>query len=795
MKINRIVNIERSRPEYGTYKNVRIKSYSRPEHGLFVTDSFGEGPRSMAALGQQIIDGTGVLINSDVTAASIAINQEYRLQGRKPLKERYSIGDTYDLNLDLVQDRDTGFLRDAITIVENKTNEAVRNENCPLTEEEQDVIRSIYMLWCGRDINVTVEYLDGVIEERDLTLDEMIDQIGLQKEMFRTHYNRIFGIAPRSILGFINSAMSDYDLQEYYYVDSAGNSSKHPIDEDHLMAYVMLMHINVDRLQDLQTRMQVKYDKLRATSTDDQLRAIQAENEETFMSELRAVILDFRVRMADNFRKWTWIEDVLLGNIGEVYPEYPGIDITSPFEPAGQIAVQGIDTYYLRVGEATREELMNKFTYVELYYLAGSLALGYEDDIDFSTEQSYENVADTIIFLLDRMQIDPRHILTPFGVRIIVNAELTENIYNFNRKILEHNSEELYLCCQQQGIETGYEDGFKDQIVLVEELISAYLTPTFYTHVEQFRATISAVEKLKTIGGDDLFFENNIDYLFYGIGDGVSFYKPYRLKELIDTFTELGAFYEPYSMLEHVGKPALWVKFPHRVLRRLVNFILPKWISMSGNDLIEARARDSFALSQIINTILTNGERTYELELSPQDRQSNIAMILHNAKPELEVQLVSFFLGLFNLGAQLSDWEESMLGISDKAILEYMQDGNFYEYVDPETTVRLKEKIFYMLTSEISGYYDKLKLRNGTDLSSFVGNLRLIKYYDDEYKLEWYDEMMTIDGFLNLMVRANSYSYNEYLRIGGNWLISTSHYYLTKLLDKQLGDTELELLD
>lgn len=188
--------------------------------------------------------------------------------------------------------------------------------------------------------------------------------------------------------------------------------------------------------------------------------------------------------------------------------------------------------------------------------------------------------------------------------------------------------------------------------------------------------------------------------------------------------------------------------------------------------------------------------------------------------------LTLFFAHLFNLGVQFSSWTE-MTQISQEAISQAILANNLYKYVNPEWTINLTEKIFNMVTLEMEKYFDvrdvvydypddvedltletvysdegdiqddpisieirdpanvemanrqdkKRQMRRGKQYGQYLRELRLVKFYNGAYRIDWNDELSTINGQLLRVVQANKIGLYEYVQSSGNWFMSTAYYY------------------
>tara|TARA_R110002072_G_scaffold45565_5_gene126842 strand:- start:28582 stop:30633 length:2052 start_codon:yes stop_codon:yes gene_type:complete len=521
------------------------------------------------------------------------------------------------------------------------------------------------------------------------------------------------------------------------------------------------------------------------------------------------LIIEFKYWMLDRLRMWKWREEVLFNRAGSEFRFYPGLEIID-FETASDILEEGPTTYYSRVGSTTREWLITNFNYFDLAHMAGVLGLGTLTPLVLTTHTNKTIISDIILRMLDELSdIDSRAFLTPLGPVLSINREESEVPYNFNvmnpiNNDIDLKKSELYPVANSYGISLKvcglglYDDtGIKEEddlnlekpvFAVAEELMEQYMSKQFFTGVEYTRDHFVAAENMKTLSGNSIQDFEKGQVLFYGVGDGLSTYFVYELKELEAIFRETQDYFDPASIARNPENIRKWKRFSPSCIRRLRNVILPRLRPM----LRKQEPEWYRILVDLEMTILNIEEdkairiqnepsfgKSYQLEI--------INTIRHhvNEDPMVRDGVADFVCFLFNLGSQFSDWDENFAEISPDKLTEIQMQTldrkGEWHYLDPRQSTDLQDKIVMMLTFEVEKYIN-VKTKAG-NLGPYLRRLALIKFYDDRYCTEYEDELNTLDNRFRLMVNATSLGYLDFIRTTGNWLMATSTFYQRMLLN------------
>src|SRR5579885_271170 len=707
------------------------------------------------------------------------------------------------------------------------------------------------------------------------TEQEMLDELMSVKNFLKDDLNEVLGLKGR--MAELNTVMFMKDLESFT--------------EQELLDYVEMFHIDVSHVNDVLENIEENYGQLSIVSdiTDNDLEKQQEMNNRMYLQALKSTILEFKIWMLDRLRLWRWREEVLLSRTGDQLPIYPGVPIICRFESATELLSFGIRSYYLRVGEIKREDLMERYHYFDLYHMAGKLSHAYSGNIRFDTNMTFEDLADFILYLIQDLAIDPRHIITPLGVYRIFNFEVNETIFNLcdTKGGNGHDICKLTLACSHAGIDintvTEIESSLtknkntkpgqfvkisdpKPPNVLLEELTSQYISPQFFTGVENHRDFPAALLTLKTLSGKRITNANKSELVFYGVGDGLSKYGTYTPRELANVFSSTKSFFDPISIKDNPDNPFQWFRFSAKSIKRLLTIVIPRMRMMShttsheGEILdvnpTEAEIENRVAtieetgdyfrrdLDDLEKAILDNFDvldnedpETIDEMIKPRGRQKVIVDFLKSKLDDFQTDkngevvnlgirssLGLLFAHLYNMGVQFSDWD-NFVELSELVVHRAILNDYNYKRVNPEWSTQLSEKIFNMVTLEIEKYFNVTRVMSESEnignlgekinqtisefrksepvsadkaaaienYSEFLRNLRLVKFYNDAYRIDWNDELSTIQGQLARVVQANKLGLYEYIRMTGNWLMSTANYYSVLFFDTTIGVNSIDV--
>ena len=534
-------------------------------------------------------------------------------------------------------------------------------------------------------------------------------------------------------------------------------------------------------------------------------------NGPTYRRDLENMVIEFNYWVLERLRWWQWRDEVLFNKAGIEYQYYPGISIVE-FESTEQIHLNGPAFYYPRVGSITQEFLLNKFHYFDLCHTAGVLALMTPTPLVLTTNSEPEFLANLIISMLEFYpNIDPRGFLTPFGPRRVHNAEENEYSHNFSRYHPDNDSIEtlrpkLIRAAYDAGVSIYVcdinDDIMDDEIVekptyaLASEVMAQYMSPQFYTGVEGHRNYLSTLKSYKSLSGKPITEFKNYELLFYGVGDGTSYYRFYTWRDLYEIFYANLDFVDPYSVSSDPERPERWSRFSKQSIRRLQRVILPSVLKKTVkypelNHLISKVADlivDIMKKNEVRNeNFRANYQKTLlevlqrEVSLNSTDDE-NLFL-----KENVGQQITEYFTNLYNIGAQFSDWEENFQNNPEKKAQYYQEESagekGYYAYLPAEYHEDLHDKIFTMVTHEVA-LYSNIHTPSG-NLKRVFDELRIVRDFGDRFCTSYEDELESISGRLYLIMQAANFGYFDFIRTSGNWLMSTAYFYQQSIFEKE----------
>lgn len=716
-------------------------------------------PKNRKELADAILNGSGILEKPFSRLSMQKMSNDYSSILLKPRKSpKFVQPNPYDFQ-DTLIDSDS---------VEPKSPDY--NKDCPLTLEEKRIFINTFKGWTGIDYD-------------DHTEDEMVHELNNVRAFLKNDMARLLGMS--GIMTDIHQCMFMNELEKF--------------DEDDLMAYAILFHIDMSVLETLQDFMEETYSSYLLTTelSEQELQDLQNSNTKKYVHTLRLLIIDHKIWMMDRLRRWKWIDEVLFNRAGNNFSEYPGLPIVESFDYTSRILSDGINAYHMRVGEIKRETLIDTYKFFDLYHMAGMLSSVFSSDVEFTTDMDIFDLADLIILMLDELSIDPRNVITPLGIYVIYNSEEGEVVLNMHKNVI-HEPEDLYLSASHAGIEISVnsngvlDDGttakkrdVKPQYVVLEELTVQYMSPQFYSGIEAHRDWMSVVKTFKTLDGQHIMEFEEGDLIFYGVGDGISSYRIFTPKELGDIFIMTKDFYDPYSVRQNPEDSEKWSRFSIQSIKRLLLLVIPKLRKKSKS----RNSQEYDALEKIIIEILDISDGTLG-----KSEQAKIVQYLKENIEDIREPLGEFLAYLMNFGIQLSDWSVDMIQIDPNAIHVGILSDPYWKYTDPETTVNLTDKLFKMIVPETENYINVIG-KEGDNYSKMIKALKLVKYHGDAYRIDWDNELSTIGGYLYTMIEASNLSYYKYLKTVGNWFIVTSSYYSELLLGIQPVDISSPLYE
>lgn len=352
-------------------------------------------------------------------------------------------------------------------------------------------------------------------------------------------------------------------------------------------------------------------------------------------AEINTQIMSYKYRMLETMRFYSYVDSVLFGGkTSDPEHKYFYFNVDNEI-----VRYKGIQNYYLRCGEATIEDLVEKYNRFELSMMCGNLSYISGREYVLKISDSNRDIATMILTILDMIKPDARMILTLMGLQAVHN-DLGFNISQTN--IDESEILELY---KERGIPTDINGVKMNVIELYHKLVLFQFQKKFYMSIPEIQSYL--IKNNYNLLDEDI-EDTNIP-LFFGVGDGISEYDFYTEDELTKFFSDNGMFINPRSNTQ----------FNLDIVRKLM------------------------------------------LDCQTDELSSTIRCILPDMKYQLDITKVECsrtdLLSLFNIGLVLSDWNSlTQMNNMDMFIrpTEILYDTKFYK--------SLRDKIYNTILQGLS---------------------------------------------------------------------------------------------
>lgn len=194
----------------------------------------------------------------------------------------------------------------------------------------------------------------------------------------------------------------------------------------------------------------------------------------------------------------------------------------------------GVDFYFCRIGEATVENLVNRYDTYELIVMLGFLNLIVRKAfiLGNSSYGSKDEIAGLVINALDTMTVDPRTYLTHTGP-LVLHQDDSYNLWEYSPK-------KMITKVVQYGIDLFY-NGSDAYHKIVLAILDKNFFLSGYEHLEFNEQIVNQTSYI-----DPNALTMDIKYpLFYGTGNGSDKFQVFDQLELVDLWREKGWFVNP----------------------------------------------------------------------------------------------------------------------------------------------------------------------------------------------------------------------------------------------------------
>lgn len=252
-------------------------------------------------------------------------------------------------------------------------------------------------------------------------------------------------------------------------------------------------------------------------------------------NDIRTTIMTEKYKLLEIMRFYSYVDSVLFGGMTAEKYHFYYFNVDSDI-----VKMNGIKHYYLQCGEATIEDLVDKYSRFELAIMCGNLSYLLNREYVLKLGDSDRDIASMILSLLDMIDPDPRTILTIMGLQVIhqnfdlnLRIDIREKgkLSDFMKTILKY------------GISKWTNGDIElNPIELYHKTVLFTLQPKFFMDVPE----VSTIEPITNTLGEDI--DDAMNVIYYGTGDGVTEYKFFTEEELTNLWLENGFPIDPYNL-------------------------------------------------------------------------------------------------------------------------------------------------------------------------------------------------------------------------------------------------------
>lgn len=433
-----------------------------------------------------------------------------------------------------------------------------------------------------------------------------------------------------------------------------------------------------------------------------------------------------------------------------------------------EIRDKGVDYWFPRVGGLRAESLASRFDFFEALYMlmnAGTLdprdsgkkdvptELRFEITNDMEDDDVYQQLAG---FFFDSKE-DARGYVTLDGIMFSYVGEEYEEFTPLN-DVAIFDMERLHLIAKQEGLDVHVTGKLKPNAIIMFEWCISQLGDTFMSNCGEHRLIMEASLYEKTSSNQIPYYINEDEMVYFGKRDGVSKVVIHTMEELCSAFVELpdkqGVLqtyaYDPLSLVTNINNPSQWLRYPRKVVTRLLEIILKSKHRSKWGPILATKCRN------ILNsTAATTEGIRFQDEIFKQLKLSTT--------PSVKKTLIK----MWNSGLALAATEED----PD----EIFSDG-----------VTQRESYNYILNVE------KAILDAGSE-GNMIRRLLIIENYYDLNVVHYEDHNYEIGNFLVYLREINYLGLSTMLKLGGMFLANTASYIFKKLYNSPITNITITI--
>jgi hypothetical protein len=435
-------------------------------------------------------------------------------------------------------------------------------------------------------------------------------------------------------------------------------------------------------------------------------------DEQSDTSQLVIIIFNEHIRRLQRMRLKRYAAAIFFGTLESREAKRPQVFHIEDNDENGmllseqEIRDKGVEYWFPRVGGLRAHMLAERFDFFEALYmlmLAGTIdprdsqkkgissEMRFKITNDMQEEHVYQELAG---FYFDSRD-DARAYVTLDGIIFPYVGEIHEHFVPLNDFTMME-LDILQLLCKQEGIDHHVGERLKPNLVIMFEWCVAQLGETFMSQFGNHRTIMEASKFETTSAKESPFYLHEGELVYFGKRDGMSDITVHTLQDLVEAFVEIpdasGKMqpyaYDPISILNHVKDPAAWIRYPRKVITRLLEIVLQS----------KFRSIHTSALEKKCRLVLESDVAT----LDAQRFQAELIKLLRNGN-SATVKMI--LLKIFNAGIALSGLEVDPEDIFGEGVTQ-REANNHLLQIEEALMVGNEEGALMRRLLVVENYYD-----------------------------------------------------------------------------------------
>lgn len=443
----------------------------------------------------------------------------------------------------------------------------------------------------------------------------------------------------------------------------------------------------------------------------------------------------------------------------------------------------GVDFYFLRMGELTIELMEQMYTFEECLHIAKLLSIirgNVETAFEFTNEIVLESLIRHIIILVEELHLDPRMYLTLQGPASPIIEEFGDREFSLMNNLIPDN-EEIILACENEGITIEEKPVF----VLFHEYQLSQLSSTFTSDVGKHRTRLFSLRHDYNSSEDFIGDIDEKELVYFGSRDGISKMNAYTLRELYYTFLNSKSIpFDPYSIKYAGDIVGFWHTFPKRSIKRLMKIIATKksrspFFPLLAKECVKILSNDFDEIKDVKKTIIDDIK--FHLKGSDDDEIDSKLLREH---------FKMVLIDMLNAGEQLKAFNENFNQYDQAAKSVLVEKLGYLSLPEPLSTGRPQNEAKFIII-ELQSKIAQLPF----GYNFIFETLHIIRYYNEKLDPSYDNSDFKMSNFFSSLIDAIQLKMIDFIEISGFWLVITANVYHQMFFGTWISQTSLEDFD